>query len=94
MLTIIHSFFRPAYLKSALNQGANGIDVPTDPNWYNEIAHPEYSVRSFRPSALHIAGFDSAGTPVRRFLDANNPAHAAAIAGLTNASGAFPLRPG
>ena len=35
--------------------------------------HPEYSVRSFRPSALHVAGFDSANVPVLRFLDATNP---------------------
>ena len=92
--TIIPTFFRPQYLKSALNQGPNGIDVPTDPNWYDEVAHPQYSVRSFRPNALHVAGFDSANVPVLRFLDATNPLHAAAIAALPNASGAFPLRPG
>ncbi|MCA9012582.1 MAG: hypothetical protein KDB01_22680, partial [Planctomycetaceae bacterium] len=100
VFTIIPSFFRPAYLKSAINQGANGLDVPTDPDWFNHnpsllpVPHPEYSVRSFRPSELHIAGFDNAGAPVLRFLDATNPLHAAAIAALPNASGAFPLRPG
>jgi len=91
---IIPSFFRPQYLKSTRSQGFNGIDVPTDPDWYNEVAHPQYSVRSFRPNARHVAGFDSANTPVLRFLDATNPLHAAAIAALPNSSGAFPLRPG
>ena len=94
VFTIIPPFFRPQYMKSAIHQGQNGIDVPTDPDWYNEIAHPEYAVRSFRPNALHLTGFDSAGNPIRRFLDAANPAHAAAIAALPNSSGAFPLRPG
>ncbi|MEJ7593604.1 MAG: hypothetical protein WKF77_18860 [Planctomycetaceae bacterium] len=94
VFTIIPSFFRPQYMKSSLDQGPTGIDVPTDPNWYDEDAHPQYSVRSFRPSALHVAGFNSANMPVLRFLDATNPAHAVAIATLPNASGAFPLRPG
>ena len=94
VFTIIPSFFRPQYLKSARFQGFNGIDVPTDNDWYNEVAHPQYSVRSFRPNARHVAGFDSTNTPVLRFLDATNPLHAVAIATLPKASGAFPLRPG
>lgn len=93
VFTIIPAFFRPQYMKSAVNQGQNGIDVPTDPDWYNETAHPEYSVRSFRPNALHLSGFDPSGNPVRRFLDATNPLHVAAITALPNSSGAFPLRP-
>ena len=90
--TIIPSFFRPQYLKSSTNQGANGVDVPTDPDWYLDSAHPEFGVRSFRPHAQHVSGFDSAGNAVLRYLDSTNPAHAAAIAALPGSSGAFPLR--
>ncbi|MCP4175927.1 MAG: hypothetical protein GY758_34730, partial [Fuerstiella sp.] len=50
-------------------------------------------MRSMRPSEHHIAGFTSAGVPVRRYLDAANTADAAAIASLPGAHGAFPLRP-
>jgi hypothetical protein len=98
---MIPSFFRPQYMKSAIDQGANGVDVPTDPDWYQDKIHPEYALRSFRPHALHVAGFDSAGNPVLRYLDGGdgtplnpaNPAHVSAISGLPAASGAFPLRP-
>ena len=95
VLTLVPSFFRPQYMKSALNKGVNGLEVPTDPDWYDETvdaAHQHYAVRSFRPHALHIAGFDSAGVPVRRYLDVTNPLHASAIA--SNSSGEFPLRRG
>ena len=93
--TFIPSFFRPQYLKSALNQGKVGLDVPTDPNWFDETGsptHQQYAVRSFRPHAFHITGFDSSGNPVLRFLDKNNPAHVGAIAALPGTSGHFPLR--
>lgn len=94
---LIPSFFRPQYMKSAIGQGPNGVDVPTDPDWYDESVNPtheEYAARSFRPHAFHVAGFSSTGSPVRRFLDATNPAHAVAIAALPGSSGAFPLRRG
>jgi hypothetical protein len=91
---IIPSFFRPQYMKSALNQGPNGVDVPTDPDWFDDTNHPGYAVRSFRPHAQHVAGFSSAGVPVLRYLDVTNGAHTAAIAALPASSGAFPLRPG
>ncbi len=90
---IIPSFMRPALLKSGFGNGRSGVESLTDFDWYDETSHPEYAVRSMRPSALHVSGFNSAGTPIRRFLDATNPAHAAAIAGLAGGSGAFPLRP-
>jgi hypothetical protein len=92
---LIPSFFRPQYMKSAANQGKLGLDVPTDPDWFDEtvnVTHQQYSVRSFRPHAYHITGFDASGNPVLRFLDRNNPAHAAAIAALPGSSGHFPLR--
>jgi len=94
---LIPSFFRPQYMKSGLGRGANGVDVPTDPDWFNETVsptHQQYSVRSFRPHARHVSGFDGSGNAVLRYLDATNPAHAAAIAGLPGSSGAFPLRRG
>lgn len=86
----IPSFLRPSLLKTGLNNGNNGNTTPTDLNWYDHTTHPENSLRSFRPSEHHIAGFDSSGTPVRRYIDAANPADAA----LAGTYGVFPLRPG
>jgi hypothetical protein len=63
----IPSYFRPQYLKSGFGKGANGVDVPTDPDWFDETVsatHEQYSVRSFRPHALHVAGFDGSGNAV------------------------------
>jgi hypothetical protein len=93
----IPSFFRPQYLMSAAGKGVGGLNVPTDPDWYDETVdpvHQQYAVRSFRPHALHISGFDGSGNAVLRYLDRNNPAHVAAIAGLPGGSGHFPLRRG
>lgn len=85
----IPSFMRPALLKSSTTNGVGGNNTLTDVDWFDHSAHPIYSVRSFRPSASHIAGLDASGNPVRRFLDNNNPADAA----LVGTFGAFPLRP-
>ncbi|MEZ6132075.1 MAG: hypothetical protein R3C59_25730 [Planctomycetaceae bacterium] len=89
---IIPSFFRPSLLKSSGSNGFGGTNTLTDFDWYNEAAHPQYVSRLMRPHAEHIVGVTGAGVPVRRFLDAQNPAHSATIAGLPGASGPFPLR--
>lgn len=86
----IPSFHRPALLKSGPGNGNGGNTTPTDADWYDHTAHPEYSLRSFRPSQHHIAGYDSSGTPVRRYIDGANPADAT----LASTYGEFPLRPG
>ena len=89
----IPSFMRPALLKTAPNNGPGGTDVLTDPDWWdNSAAHGGYGLRSMHPHPDHIAGY-AAGVPVRRYLDQNNPADAAIIAGLPGAHGAFPFRP-
>ncbi len=67
---IIPSFFRPQYLKSSTaNDSTFLIDVPTDSDWYNPVAHPEYQQRSFRPHQNHVGGYDADGYPVFRFLE-------------------------
>ena len=88
----IPSFFRPGLMKSSLTNGNGNNNTPTDNDWYDHSSatgHPEYAQRSFRPSQHHIAGFDSGGTPIRRYIDNNHPADA----GLLGTIGAFPLRP-
>ncbi|MEQ9408463.1 MAG: hypothetical protein RIK87_12085 [Fuerstiella sp.] len=87
---IIPSFLRPALMKSGTSNGFGGFNAPTDLDWFDHSTHPIYSVRSFRPSERHLAGFTPGGVPVRRFLDNTNPADA----GLVATHGAFPLRPG
>ncbi|MEO2018587.1 MAG: hypothetical protein ABGZ53_29905, partial [Fuerstiella sp.] len=77
--------------------GPGGTPAVMDEDWWDHSAatgRPEFSVRSMRPSEHHIAGFTSGGVAIRRYLDAENAADAAAIASLPGAHGAFPLRPG
>ncbi|MCH2201943.1 MAG: hypothetical protein MK102_08230 [Fuerstiella sp.] len=85
---IIPSFFRPQYLKSSATNSSGGKNVPTDHNWYDPVAHPEYQRRSFRPHKNHIGGKDAAGNPVYRFLETTRDS-----GGLPTA-GAFPFVPG
>lgn len=85
---------RPALLKSGTGNGPSGSSTLTDELWYDHsttsaTGNPLFSLRSLRPSELHVAGLDSSGNPVRRYIDATNPADAALIATY----GAFPLRP-
>lgn len=86
----VPSFMRPSLLRSGSGNGAGGFDAVTDVDWWDHSAHPEYALRSFRPSQYHIAGLDASGTPVRRYVDALNPADLALVATV----GPFPLRPG
>ncbi|MEO1996633.1 MAG: hypothetical protein ABGZ17_15300, partial [Planctomycetaceae bacterium] len=85
---IIPSFFRPQYLKSSTVNGSTGQDVPTDFDWYEPVAHPEYQRRSFRPHPNHVH-LDRDGNPVFRFLEASRDAGIVATLG----AGAFPFRP-
>lgn len=85
----IPSFMRPALLKSSATNGVGANNTPTDLDWFDHSAHAAYSLRSFRPSALHIAGLDANGNTVRRFIDATH----ASDSGLVSTYGAFPLRP-
>lgn len=86
----IPSFMRPSLMRSGAANGFGGFDAVTDVDWWDHSAHPEYAVRNFRPSQHHIAGLNASGAPVRRFVDALNPADAALVATI----GPFPLRPG
>ena len=86
---IIPSFFRPQYLKSTINQGPAGADVPTDPDWYlpGNVVHGGYQFRSFRPHLKHIGGVNHAtGIPVFRFLESERDL------GILPVAGAFPFR--
>ena len=85
---IIPSFFRPQYLKSSTANSSAGLNVPTDYNWYDPAAHPQYQRRSFRPHQNHIGGYDAAGNPVYRFLQASRDS------GVLPTAGAFPFTPG
>ena len=85
---IVPSFFRPQYLKSSTINSSTGLDVPTDFNWFDPVAHPEYQRRSFRPHMNHIGGYDAGGNPVFRFLEETRDA------GILPAAGAFPFFPG
>ncbi len=98
VLVIIPSFFRPQYMKTNLVNGPAGSDVPTDLDWATDSADStvrlagdrDFSARSFRPHALHIAGFLPDGTTrVSRFL--TNAANSALATPLV--SGGFPFVP-
>ena len=86
---IVPSFFRPQYLKSSATNDVTGTSsVPTDVDWYDPVAHPEYQARTFRPHPNHIGGYDSSGAPVYRYLEAVRDA------GVLPSAGAFPFFPG
>lgn len=92
VLVIIPSFLRPQYMKTGTANGPGGNNVPTDLNWVSAFdgvnrATAKFATRSFRPSPQHIAGRQSDGTPVFRFLTAND------AAALGVASGGFPSVP-
>ena len=93
---IIPSYFRPQYMKFSNSNAFGGQNVLTDFDWAVDASDRttrtstdrDYSRRSFRPHALHIAGFGADGTtPVYRYL---NDVEAAAF-GI--ASGGFPFLP-
>lgn len=89
----IPSGMRPALLKSGTANGPMGNSTLTDEEWYDHstaTGNPLFSVRSLRPSELHVAGLDGSGATVRRYIDETNPADASLIATY----GSFPLRPG
>lgn len=91
----IPSGMRPSLLKSGTGNGPMGNSTLTDETWYDHstaTGNPLFSVRSLRPSELHLAGraLDASGNPVRRYIDVTNADDASLIATY----GAFPLRPG
>lgn len=90
---IIPSFFRPQYMKSALNNGPNGSSVPTDANWIGawdgldaNRGNVPYAARSFRPHPRHIAGRLENGTIVYRYVADDE-------AGSLGLNGGFPFHP-
>lgn len=94
---IIPSYFRPSMMQSTTGvrplsldwhggSSTSGDTTPTATQTFRP--HPDhlYITRNGRPVS-------NSGVLVRRFLDDNNPADAAAIASLIGASGGFPFAP-
>lgn len=74
----IPSYMRPGLMKSSNANGFNNNSSPMDADWYDHANHPEYAVRSMRPSVLHVGGFSNVDdSPIPRFVHHTSAADAA-----------------